>query len=216
MRRTGEQNRQAVIAAACRHIESSGALSLRVNRLVEDTGVAEAMIYRYFGDRTGIIAAACHELWLRYAQESYTDAQRLLALIDEIEITPDVIADVMLLPRAGDNEARRRLRVQILAASMEIPELRAAISEAQRRQDEITEQLICAVTARIGAYPISARMQRVMFSALAFGYAVDDLHGDDAITDDEVRTFWHEFFRRFAAPQAPSPAATQSAYTTKK
>lgn len=199
MRRTGEENREAVIAAACRHIESAGTLSLRVNRLVEETGVAEAMIYRYFGDRNGIIAAAGATLWRQYTEESYIEAEQLLAVIEKIDLTPEVIADVMLLPRAGDNEFRRRLRVQILAASMEIPELRANLVEAQKRQDEITEQLIGAIVERIGGYPISARMQRVMFSALAFGYAVDDLHGPDAISDDEVRMFWREYLQRFSA-----------------
>lgn len=165
--------------------------------LEADTGVAEAMIYRYFGDRNGVITAACARLWRRYTDESYTEARALLESLDEIDLTPEVVADVMLLPRAGDNQQRRNLRVQILAASMELPELRSEIEAAQRRQDAITEELIGAVVERLGGFPISARMQRVMFSALAFGYAIDDLRGDDSITDAEVRQFWVEYLTRF-------------------
>lgn len=188
-----------VVDAACRHLEEEGTISLRVKRLVSETGVAEAMIYRYFGDRNGVIAAACARLWRTYTDESYLEARALLDSIDEIDLTPDAVADVMLLPRTGDNEARRNLRVQILAASMELPALREEIGAYQRRQDAITEELIQAVVQRLGGFPISARMQRVMFSALAFGYAVDDLRSEDSISDAEVREFWIEYFTRFIA-----------------
>lgn len=104
----------------------------------------------------------------------------------------------MLVPRAGANPTVRQLRVQILAAAAELPDLRSRLATLQRELDDVTERMIVSGLAALGVQtpPVGVPMLRVLISALALGYAVDDLRGADAIDDAEVRRFWTVLFHQ--------------------
>ena len=60
-----------------------------------------------------------------------------------------------------------------------------------------TERLIRRGLEALGVEdpPIGVPMLRVLISALALGYAVDDLRGEAAISDADVRAFWTVMYR---------------------
>lgn len=199
-RRTGAETRRIVLDEARRQIEAAGAITLHVAAVARETGISETLIYRHFESRAGLIEEVLAELWRGYVEEARLEAEALIARIDDLPagaVTPQLLASVMLVPRAGTNPVRRQLRVQILAAAAELPTLRARLAELQRELDDATERLIRRGLDALGVteptYPVP--MLRVLISALALGYAIDDLRGDDAIDDDAVRAFWTRFYR---------------------
>lgn len=203
-RRTGEETRRIVLDEARRQIERTGAITLHVADVARETGISQTLIYRYFGSRAQLIEETLLEMWRRSVEEARADAEALLARLGDLpaaSITPEQLAEVMLVPRAGTNPQVRQLRVQILAAAAELPDLRAKLATLQRELDDATERMIVSGLAALGVEvaPVSVPMLRVLISALALGYAVDDLRDADAIADEEVRRFWTALFRQILA-----------------
>lgn len=200
-RRTGEETRRIVLDAARQQIERAGAITLHVAEIARETGVSQTLIYRHFGSRAHLIEETLLEMWRASVEEARAEAEALLARLGDLpagSITAEQLADVMLVPRAGSNPTIRQLRVQILAAAAELPDLRSRLATLQRELDDVTERMIVSGLAALGVQtpPVGVPMLRVLISALALGYAVDDLRGADAIDDAEVRRFWTVLFRQ--------------------
>lgn len=200
-RRSGAETRQLVLDAARGQIERAGAITLHVAEVSRETGISQTLIYRHFESRSHLIEETLLEMWRHSVEQARAEAEALLARLGDLPpgaITPDQLSEVMLVPRAGTNPQVRQLRVQILAAAAELPDLRARLAVLQRDLDDATERMIRSGLTALGvdAPSISIPMMRVLISALALGYAVDDLRGADAIDDDEVRRFWEVLFRQ--------------------
>ena len=200
-RRSGEETRRIVLDAARQQIERAGAITLHVAGIARETGISQTLIYRHFGSRSHLIEETLLEMWRASVEEAREEAEALLARLGDLpagSITAEQLAEVMLVPRAGSNPTVRQLRVQILAAAAELPDLRSRLAALQRELDDVTERMIVSGLAALGVQtpPVGVPMLRVLISALALGYAVDDLRGADAIDDAEVRRFWTVLFRQ--------------------
>ena len=124
--------REKILEAAIAIIEAEGEVGVRVDQVVEAAGFTKPVLYHYFSDREDLVIAAQAERYWR----SFDDA--LVALdVFQGATSPDVFLD-RVTTALGDftspeGRRRRRMRAEILGASVGRPRLHEAITEANRQ-----------------------------------------------------------------------------------
>lgn len=180
-------SRQRIIAAGRSEVEESGILGLRVQVVAVKADVSVPLIYKYFGDRDGLLAAVLSEMFEELLLEQIDAAESLLDSIESPTI--DDLVAVMAMPQQDFRRARRWQQIQIFAASAEIPALRTQLGIAQSAVHARIARLMETTQRRItgGAEPVSPRALALLAQAYAFGFVINDLTEGhvDPITDGE-------------------------------
>lgn len=180
-------SRQRIIAAGRSEVEERGILGLRVQVVAEKADVSVPLIYKYFGDRDGLLAVVLSELFEELLLEQIDAAESYLNAIESP--TVDDLVAVLAMPQQEFRRPRRWLQVQIFAASAEIPALRQQLGIAQSAIRERISRLMESTQRRItgGPDPVSPRALALLTQAYAFGLVINDLTDDEAdvVTDDE-------------------------------
>lgn len=194
-RRSGAETRRLVIDATRRRIESEGAVTLKISDVVRETGIADVIIYRHFGDRRGVIVEALAELWLEFTRSNIDEARRVIRAAPAREITASLLASLMVGPEDPMYRRRRWLRVQTLAAAQEFPELRQRIADEQQHANERMEDLLDEIRVKneLGPFSIPIESIRSIVLGMTLGYTLNDVAGP-TLTDDAQRQFWELFF----------------------
>ena len=197
-RRPGSETRRLVIDAARRRIESDGAVSLKISDIVRETGIADVIIYRHFGDRRGVIVEALAEFWLEFTRADLAEARRVIQSAPDGGVTASMLASLMVRPQDPAYRRRRWLRIQTLSAAQEFPELRDRIAAEQALAHEELQDLLEIIRRKngLGAFPVSIETIRGAMLGTSIGYVLDDATGG-SLTDDAQRAFWEHFFVSF-------------------
>ena len=124
--------REKILEAAIAIIEAEGEVGVRVDQVVEAAGFTKPVLYHYFSDREDLVIAAQAERYRR----SFDDALVVLGVFQGAT-SPDVFLD-RVTTALGDftspeGRRRRRMRAEILGASVGRPRLHEAITEANRQ-----------------------------------------------------------------------------------
>jgi len=131
----------AVVGVASEMLLAHGEGGFRIDELLERTGISKSSLYLHFGDRDGIIARACIEIFGRQIKQN---VESIIALMDrcttreELAKTVELMIDTVI----GQSEDVRWNRVMVLAAARHRP---ALWEELGRVQSGITS----AITAQI-------------------------------------------------------------------
>ena len=194
-RRTGEETRRAVVAAARAQIEAAGLITLNVAAVARACDVNETLIYRHFRSRSGLLEATLGEMWDDHAAESRASIETLLRRVDELpatEVDPAGLIDALPVPGSADDAHTRLLLIQIIAASATLPGLRRRMAETQRSQDAAIEQALRVALRELPEPPRAqiARALRALLTGVTLGFAISDLDPQHAPDDDDVRTLW--------------------------
>lgn len=180
-------SRQRIVAAGRSEVEERGILGLRVQVVAVKADVSVPLIYKYFGDRDGLLAVVLSEMFEELILEQIDAAESYLN--DIAAPTIDDLVAVMALPQQDFRRGRRWLQVQIFAASAEIPVLRTQLGIAQSAVHERITRLIETTQRRItgGRDMVSPGALALLAQAYAFGFIINDLADDDAnaTTDEE-------------------------------
>lgn len=197
-RRSGSETRRLVIDAARRRIESDGAVSLKISDIVRETGIADVIIYRHFGDRRGVIVEALAEIWLEFTRANLDEARRAVRAAPDGRVTASMLASLMVRPEDVTYRRRRWLRVQTLAAAQEFPELFERIGVEQRLANEELEDLLEEIRVKNGLdpFPVAIETIRAAIVGSTIGYVLDDAAGP-TLTDDAQQQFWSHSFVAF-------------------
>ena len=199
-RRSADDTRQIILDAAVAWIEEHGTAGLKVVDVSRSSDVSEVLIYRYFTDRAGLLTAALVELWERYMAAPVEQARVALAALPDEAITTDFLADLHVLPNQEVFRRRRWARLQVLAASAELPALAEMIRQSQSRLNRDFEEWITSIQDRMpGRHGVSPRLLRLLNESMSFGFILHDM-SDDPVSDEEFKNFLREFFRRFYEP----------------
>lgn len=186
-------SRQRIIAAGRSEVEERGILGLRVQVVAVKADVSVPLIYKYFGDRDGLLAVVLSEMFEELLLEQINAAESYLN--DLASPTVDDLVAVLALPQQQFRRPRRWLQVQIFAASAEIPALRAQLGIAQSAVHERITRLMETTQRRItgGRDVVSPQALALLAQAYAFGLVINDLTDEDAdgITDDEFAAMMH-------------------------
>ena len=120
-------SRQRIIQAAQQELLHSGTSGLRMEVVAQKAEVSVPLIYKYYGNRDGLLTEVLSQL---YDGDSYP---KLSAYADVfLEMQNPSIDDIAILFATVQQEFRmpgRWQRLQILAASVELPELQSRLAE---------------------------------------------------------------------------------------
>lgn len=177
-------------------IEHSGIVGLRVANIAEAAGVSVALVYKYYKDRDGLLAAVLGKVIENFYLD---DVRNIRQLVDGSEqITIDVLMQALPMPEDQVRVKRRALRTQIFAASEELPELRKAIGEAQKTINEAVCELIDEVRVRTGAKnSINADAISFAVQAMGFGFSLTDFINENPLTNAKYSEFMRDFLTRY-------------------
>lgn len=202
-RRPGAETRRLVIDAARRRIESDGAVSLKISDIVRETGIADVIIYRHFGDRRGVIVEALAEIWLEFTRANLAEARRVIQAAPDRGVTATMLASLMVPPEDPTYRRRRWLRIQTLSAGQEFPELRVRIAAEQALANEELQDLLEIIRSKngMGEFPVPIETIRGNMLGATVGYVLDDVAGG-SISDAAQRSFWRHFFVSFGLAHA--------------
>ena len=145
-------SRQRIVQAAQQELLESGILGLRMEVVAEKAEVSVPLIYKYYGNRDGLLTEVLTKL---YDGDSY---EKLSAYADVfVDIQNPSIDDIAILFATVQQEFRmpgRWQRLQILAASVEIPELKTRLAAIHlQHQKQVISFLQIAIKAVVSQQP---------------------------------------------------------------
>lgn len=145
-------SRTRILRATQQELLESGILGLRMEVVAEKAEVSVPLIYKYYGNRDGLLTEVLSRL---YDGDSY---QKLAAYADVfVQMENPTIDDIAILFATVQQEFRmpgRWQRLQILAASVELPELQTRIAAIHlEHQKHVISFLEVALTAVLSRQP---------------------------------------------------------------
>ncbi len=189
-------SRQRILDSARKEIEQNGILGLRVADVARGADTSITLIYRYFGDRDGLLAQVLGDMYVEFFRP-YTALLEHLRK-PETTLTIEELVNVMPLPENPAAHDRRWMRVQILAAAANNEPLRARLAEATREYHATAQQLIEVSREKIGYHtPLSSKIYALILSMFNTMFVYNDMLGDAAITNREYKEFMTDFFSYF-------------------
>jgi AcrR family transcriptional regulator len=128
-------SRQRIMRAAQQELEDSGILGLRMEVVAEKAEVSVPLIYKYYGNRDGLLTEV---LSLLYDGDSYQTLSYYSDVFRELKNpSVDDIAILFATVQQGFRKPGRWQRLQILAASVELPELQTRLAAIHLRHQKL-------------------------------------------------------------------------------
>ena len=178
-------SRERIKLAARQELSDSGILGLRMEVVAEKAKVSVPLIYKYYKNREGLLTEVLSEL---YDGDSYEKLAAYAEVFEQMESpTIDDIAVLFATVQQGFRSLDRWRRLQILAASAEIPELRTRLAaihlDQQQRVVDFLQIAIRAVGSKnpdtteesISAAVALAPPLASLIMTQSFGSVLDDL-----------------------------------------
>jgi AcrR family transcriptional regulator len=178
-------SRERIKLAARQELNDSGILGLRMEVVAEKANVSVPLIYKYHKNREGLLTEVLSEL---YDGDTYEKLAAYVEVFEQMESpTIDDIAVLFATVQQGFRSLDRWRRLQILAASVEIPELRTRLAAIHlNQQQHVIDFLEIAIRAVASTYPgtteesISAAVALApplasLIMTQSFGSVLDDL-----------------------------------------
>ena len=178
-------SRERIKLAARQELSDSGILGLRMEVVAEKAKVSVPLIYKYYKNREGLLTEVLSEL---YDGDSYEKLAAYVEIFEQMESpTVDDIAVLFATVQQGFRSLDRWRRLQILAASAEIPALRARLAAIHLdQQQHVVDFLEIAIRAVASKNPgtteesISAAVALApplasLIMTQSFGSVLDDL-----------------------------------------
>ncbi len=182
-----ESTKERILASARELIDRDGTIGLRVTDVAAGANVSVPLIYRYFIDREGLLAAVLGDWY-----DEFTTRYR--AMIDNwIDSAPTItleeFAQLSPKPKAGDNQKDREFRLKVLTTALENSRLRERVRATTRD----SHQWLDSVLERgIPKLPEDDRyFDRQIFTLLLFNvmYVFHDILDRDPVNDEDYVTF---------------------------
>ena len=207
MSETVATSRQRILLATREEIEVSGIIGLRLHVIAEKAEVSVPLIFKYYGSREGLLTEVLSQLYSEFAFERLDSYKPILGSF-HIASPAEVLETFSSLQNQFRNPSRW-VRLQILAAAAEIPELHARLAVIHDEQHALvvdflqtalrtlaagqpgsTEQSVAAVVAL--ASPLAS-----LIMTQALGSVLDDfsLEGVREQASDEMKVLFQLIVR---------------------
>ena len=179
----------AILESARREIELNGILGLRVAEVAAGANYSLTQVYRYFGDRDGLLAHVLGDLYdeiITTGYDSYMSYMESLPVI-----TLDDLVNSLPTPIAPNAMGYQEIRLQILATSVKNHALRERIENTSRDMHARWESGLDYVESKLEpGLRIDRRVFTIMLLVQTMYYRT--LLGDVGFTVDEYRAFVRE------------------------
>jgi AcrR family transcriptional regulator len=181
--------------SALREVERNGIIGLRIADVAAGANCSVALVYKYFGDRDNLLAVVLGELYERHLIE---DVQRIADWVDSVEpseVTPERIAFLIRPPTDRSVWPRRHSTLQIIAASFELPVLRARLVEVHRDVDARVDALIEQLQGYGFTKGTKPNVLRFVYRAAIFGNIFYEYNEEAGPTEAEWTDVWTRFIK---------------------
>ena len=125
-------SRDRIIAATRDELEVSGIIGLRLNVIAEKAEVSVPLIFKYYGNREGLLTEVLSQLYSEFAFARLASYQPVLSAVHRASLAE--ITETFSAVQNEFSNPNRWVRLQILAAAAEIPELHARLSKIHAEQ----------------------------------------------------------------------------------
>lgn len=168
---------RVVLDAVAERLMVSDEIAIRIPEICEATGVNYGSIYHHFGSREGVIDATYDMMFSSMAEQ---DVASLRVLSDAAQSFEEYVASLRgiigTFAAGPEREARRAMRVRIIAASLTRPDLKERIGDAQVRiTEELTHLVEYGQERDWLRRDVTARSIAVFVQVLLVGRTVDDI-----------------------------------------
>jgi AcrR family transcriptional regulator len=123
---------QLILESARAELAKSGILGLRVAEVANGAHCSITNIYRYFGDRDGLLARVLGDMYEELTQVAFDGYIALFA--GRNDVTVRELAQAIPLPTTAESIRPQAFRLQILAAATENPRLHQRLEEITRNR----------------------------------------------------------------------------------
>lgn len=181
----------SILNSARAEVERHGILGLRVADVARGANCSITQIYRYFGDRDGLLAAVLGDVYEELVQTSFDKYMEYIRSLDVI--TVDDLVNTLPTPTQLAAMTSQEVRLQILAVSVKNSQLRTRIEDFSRAMldqwnmglDEIEAHLEPGVRLDRRIFTIMILVQTMYYRTLL---------GDVGFTDAEYQQFLRDKF----------------------
>jgi AcrR family transcriptional regulator len=176
--------RELLVQVTVDAIDEVGEPNVRLESILEASGVSVSSLYHYFGNLRGLIDAAnvvrFNRVYLLDLASTRTAIDKARTKDDFRKLVVAIVHDIFL-PTRSEN---RRYRLLALSGIDTNPEFASAIAEAQSSNAIATTELLVSAKNR-GFVPddFDPGAFGVWFSAQAFGLAVTEIADDNTMND---------------------------------
>lgn len=183
---------ERILASARKQIAEQGILGLRVADVAEGAYSSVTQIYRYFGDRNGLLARVLGDLYQEFLEQSLQSVADRLDGLDVVTI--DDIVDALPSPTHDWMRINSGMRLQILATAVTNEELRNRVSLLAQEHLRRWNAYIEDVSSRLKqGEALDSRVFTIMLVMQMAYYR--HLLGDDGFSDAEYRQFLKDKLR---------------------
>lgn len=193
----------AVIESAIRAIESGGEASVRIDDILQETGISKGSLYHHFGGREGLIAAARVTQFSRFVSEDAQQVREALLKTKSVEEFITVTSSLVEIGSSAERERARLNRLSVISSSYGRPELRDALALQQHTHTEtIAEAIRYGQANGWIRSDVDARALSVFVQGYNLARALLDLDTEPVSTnawENVVRVALGSFFVRKAA-----------------
>ena len=133
---------QQLIDQTIKVVEERGEVSLRIRDLVDETGIALATIYKYFGNREGLLDSAYAEMYLRTALHPFSHLSEAVQACTNADEFASVIENFLNLQNTDEAAQRRRTRISVIGSAQARPTLAAKVADMNQQYAEAFAELM--------------------------------------------------------------------------
>jgi AcrR family transcriptional regulator len=175
-----------ILASARREVERVGIVGLRVAEVAAGANVSLTQIYRYFGDRNGLLARVLGDIFEELLGHSVGHLARAMDALDPVSV--EAIIDLLPPYSTVVNGTNQRLRLQILAMSVINDKLAARLQETAVGAMQTLKSALDRVEARL---PPGETLDRRLFEILMPLHMpyYNVLLADEGVDDDTMRRY---------------------------
>ena len=177
-----------ILESARQEILESGIIGLRVSAVATSAGTSIPLIYKYFGDRDGLLTEVLGQIYFDFTEEDIANAKKWLINNSGRELMGPELADLFPNPFNDHIRQRRIWIARIIAASLELPKLRLKLEEIHLKIDQEFDEVVAEVHSLIGGRKhFSPQVMRGIFRGLSFGHIFTEFNYSHKPSDEEWR-----------------------------
>ena len=202
--RRSEATKRALLDAALADMEATGEASIRITKILQESGVTNGSLYHHFGSREGLVQAAIAERFLGSVTKGLAAFARRVGEVGSTEQLFEVFRDELVRIGTPDVQTQRIHRMTALAAALPRADLLERIIADQGRYfDGAADSLARLQEHGFIRFDVDVRAFAAWFLGLSLSRLLSDI--DPQLNPDNE---WSEYtFRALVAILTPAPSA---------
>lgn len=168
-------------------LEEKGEAGVRIDDLLEETGITRGSLYHFFGDRDGLIVAAMAKQFGALVDEDLDEIERLSSTASSPEALLTALDGLTETVQSPERASRRLTRAAIVGASANRPLLAHALAGEQHRLATRLTQLVSQLQDQgLVRSDLSANAIAVFILSFTFGRVLSDIDAEPVDADEWI------------------------------